>query len=179
MPESALGAYLLRRKVGGFPVLDRAIAALSGGWVQRVNHVDDIFVEAINIMHCGLRPGRRRRHGITAYANGQPTERVTSYHGREFVHHEGEFFAAVFEAASRWAPLPRELVAAYSVDVLQRRACGPSCGTRSYVGCQFAQSATCAPTGTAVGASAGPELSGPAVADHHLGPDGVPAGADG
>ena len=125
MPESALGAYLLRRKVGGFPVLDRAIAALSGGWVQRVNHVDDIFVEAINIMHCGLRPGRRRRHGITTYANGQPAERVTSYYKREFVHHEGEFFTAVFEAASRWAPLPRELVAAYSVDVLQEEGVRP------------------------------------------------------
>jgi hypothetical protein len=117
--ESALGAYLLRRKVGGVSALHRAIDALSGGWGRRVNHVDDIFVEAINIAHCGLRPGRRRRHGITTYANGQPAERVTSYYKRELVYHEGEFFAAVFEAASRWAPLPRELVAAYSVDALQ------------------------------------------------------------
>ena len=41
------------------------------------------------------------------------------------MHHEGEFFTAVFEAASRWAPLPRELVAAYSVDVLQEEGVRP------------------------------------------------------
>lgn len=118
MTESALGAYLIRRQVKGAPALDRSIAALSG-WVRNAVHVDHILVEALNLAHCGLAPGYLRRHGISVYALGQPEERVTSFRQRKFVRHEGEFFEAVFEAASRWAPLPRELLAAYAIDAMQ------------------------------------------------------------
>lgn len=101
------------------PALDKAIAALSGGWRPRVTHPDDLLVEALNIAHCGLRPGHRRRYGIITYAQGTPAAGVTSFRNGELVRYEGEFYAAVFEAAARWAPLPRELVAAYSVDAMQ------------------------------------------------------------
>lgn len=125
MTESALGAYLIRRQVKGAPALDRALAALSAGWIRNAVHVDHILVEALNLAHCGLAPGYRRRHGISTHALGFPAERVTSFRQRKFVRHEGEFFEAVFEAASRWAPLPRELLAAYSVDALQEEGVRP------------------------------------------------------
>lgn len=162
--HSALFGYFARRTWGGAPAADVAMRSLAGRdtWSRRMTHPDEFLVEAINLAHCGLRPLRRRRHGVMVWSMGQAGQRVVSVRqgasGLRREDHPGEdFYACLFQAAERWGPLPRELLAAFSVDsarggglrenlwlALHDRAAGPDwCSGNPFLLCPDSSCRSC------------------------------------